>query len=388
MLAEEYKDKDNTMLKFAVIGIGRMGFRHAYNLYKHNIAGVKLVAVCDESQEARDKAKKFKGVGIYEDYKEMLEKEKLDGVVIATPHYSHPEIAKYTIEHGVHTLIEKPVAVTTKAAKELIECAERCPDIKVGVSFNQRTNRMYKYAKKLIESGDLGEVQRVNFTATHWYRSQAYYDQGGWRATYVGEGGGCLINQCVHQIDALINIVGLPESIISTMHTKDRKINVENEATALLKYKDFDCIFTASTHEIKGTNCLEIACDKGKLVIGKYIMKVYKHKSQKEVNATTTSGYGATPSFKSYKTYGFITGLKDLVIGQQARSIRAFVKEINGTGKQLATLQDGLNTMEIINGIYLSSWTLSEVTLPIDDEIYESKLETKRMAEINKSKEE
>ena len=388
MLAEEYKDKDNTMLKFAVIGIGRMGFRHAYNLHMHHIAGAKLVAVCDISEEARNKAKKLKGVSIYEDYKEMLDKEELDAVIIATPHYSHPEIAEYAMQKGVNSLIEKPVSVTTKAAKELIECAERCPDVKVGVSFNQRSNRMYKYAKKLIDSGKLGEIQRVNFTATHWYRSQAYYDQGGWRATYVGEGGGCLINQCVHQIDALVNIVGMPDTIVSTMHTKDRNITVENEATALLKYKDFDCVFTASTHEIKGTNCLEIACDKGKLVIGKHIMKIYRHKSQKEVNKTTTFGYGATPSYKTYKTYGLFTGLKDLVVGQQVRAIRAFVKEINGTGKQLATLQDGLNTMEIINGIYLSAWTETEVQLPIDDELYESKLETKKLAEINKSKEE
>ena len=376
------------MIKFAVIGIGRMGFRHAYNLYMHHVAGAKLVAVCDISPEARKKAERFKGVGIYEDYKEMCAKEKLDAVLIATPHYAHPEIAKYTIQKSINTLIEKPVSVTTKDAKELIQCAGKFPDIKVGVSFNQRSNRMYKYAKKLISSGKMGEIQRVNFTVTHWYRSQAYYDQGGWRATYVGEGGGCLINQCVHQIDALINIIGMPNSVNSIMHTRDRNIAVENDVTALLKYDNFECVFTASTHEIKGTNCLEIACDKGKLVIGPRIMKIYRHKSQKEVNATTKFGYGATPSFKSYKTYGFFTGLRDLYVGQQVRAIRAFVKEINGKGKQFATLEDGLNTMEIINGIYLSSWTEKEVQLPIDDEQYALDLENKKQSEINKSKEE
>ena len=371
------------MIKFAVIGIGRMGFRHAYNLHLHFICGAKLVAVCDIDEKARAKAKKL-GVNAYEDYKDMIEKEDIDAVLIATPHYSHVEIAKYCIEKGIHTLVEKPVSVTTKAAKELIEVSNNNPNVKVGVSFNQRSNKMYTKAYKMISSGKLGDIQRVNFTVTHWYRSQAYYNQGGWRATYVGEGGGCLINQCVHQIDAMLRIIGMPEKVNATMRTVDRDISVENDVTAVLNYKDFDTVFTASTHEIKGTNKLEIACDKGKLVIGKRIMAIYKHKSQKEVNQTTNFGYGSTPSFKYYSCYGLLRDIKDLIVGQQARAIRAFVKDIEGKGKMLASLQDGLNTMEIINGIYLSSWTGKSVSLPIDDDAYEALLETKKQDELKR----
>ena len=386
MPAEEYKDKGIKMKKFAVVGIGRMGFRHAYNMYMRQIGGLKLVAVCDIDQKQLDKAKKFKGVKGYLDYKEMLDNEALDGVMIATPHYSHVEIAKYAISKGVCALIEKPISVTTKDAKDLISFAEEHKEVLTGISFNQRSNKMYAKARKLIASGSLGEIQRVNFTVTHWYRSQAYYNQGGWRASYVGEGGGCLINQCVHQIDALLSIIGMPESIVSTMHTKDRDITVENDVAAILKYKDFDAVFTASTHEIKGTNRLEIALDKGKIIIGKRGMKIYHHKSQKEVNSITKFGYGATPSFLSIGSYGLFRGLKDLIVGQQVRSIRAFVRAMNGKGEQLATLQDGLNTMEIINGIYLSSWENKEVALPIDDDLYENKLENKKQLEIERSK--
>lgn len=371
------------MLKFAVIGIGRMGFRHAYNLHMHFIPGAKLVAVADIDEKAQTKAKKL-GVKVYADYKQMIDEMDIDAVVIATPHYQHVEIAKYCVEKGIHTLVEKPISVTTKAAKELIDLSIKYPDIKVGVSFNQRSNKMYIKAHKLISSGKFGDVQRVNFTVTHWYRSQAYYNQGGWRATYVGEGGGCLINQCVHQIDAMLWIIGMPNKLSGNMKTVDRDITVENDVTAVLNYNDFDAVFTASTHEIKGTNKLEIACDKGKIIIGKYFMTIYKHKSQKEVNKTTTFGYGSTPSTKYYSSYGFIRGLKDLVIGQQARAIKAFVKDINGKGKQLASLQDGLNTMEIINGIYLSSWTGSSVSLPIDDDAYEALLETKKQDELKR----
>lgn len=371
------------MVKFAVIGIGRMGFRHAFNLHMHFVFGAKLVAVADIDEKTREKAKKL-GVKIYSDYKQMIEETEIDAVLIATPHYSHVEIAKYCIGKGIHTLVEKPVSVTTKAAKELIDVSNKHPDVKVGVSFNQRSNKMYRKAHELISSGKLGEVQRVNFTVTHWYRSQAYYNQGGWRATYVGEGGGCLINQCVHQIDAMLWIIGMPEKLSATMRTVDRDITVENDVTAVLNYTNFDAILTASTHEIKGTNKLEIACDKGKLVIGKKIMAIYKHKSQKEVNKTTKFGYGSTPSIKSYSSYGLFRDIKDLIVGQQTRAIKAFVKEINGKGKQLATLQDGLNTMEIINGIYLSSWTGSNVSLPIDDDAYEALLESKKQDELKR----
>ena len=114
------------MLKFAVIGIGRMGFRHAYNLHMHFIPGAKLVAVADIDEKAQVKAKKL-GVKVYADYKQMIDEMDIDAVVIATPHYQHVEIAKYCVEKGIHTLVEKPISVTTKAAKELIDLSIKSP---------------------------------------------------------------------------------------------------------------------------------------------------------------------------------------------------------------------------------------------------------------------
>lgn len=365
------------MLKFAVIGIGRMGKRHAMNLYRHRVSGVRLTAVCDIDEDARNWAKKLKNVKVYSDYKEMIESEQLDGVWIATPHYVHPEIAIFAIERGVHTLIEKPLAVTALDAKKIIESANAKPQVKVGVSFNQRSNRMYRYAKNLIDSGKLGDIQRVNFTVTHWYRSQAYYNQGGWRASYSGEGGGCLINQCVHQLDILSYLLGMPKSVVAYTATKDRNITVENDVSAIFRYSGFDCLFSASTHELCGTNRLEIACDRGKIVIGKFFMKVYRHKSQRKVNATTKFGYGFSPSFLTRRTYGFFRGFLDLIFGQQLRAIKAFAREILGKGKQLAEIESGLNGIELINAIYLSGWDNAVVTLPIDDKKYIEKLNEK-----------
>ena len=310
-----------------------------------------------------------------------LKKNALDAVIIATPHYAHAEIAIYAIGKGVPVLIEKPVAVTTKAAKEIMQAAAKNPSVQVGVSFNQRTNRMYKYAKALLDSGELGNIQRINFTVTHWYRSQAYYNQGGWRASFNGEGGGCLINQCVHQLDILNWLSGTPNSITAVAYTKNRDITVENDVSAIFNYDGFDCLFSASTHELKGTNRLEIACDKGKIIIGKAFMRVYRHKTEIEVNANYQIRLRFCPQQIAKKVVGFITGIGDLLYGQQRRSVQAFMSGLRGKGQQLATVWDGLNTLELINGIYLSSWIKEKISLPIDDEKYDKALDEKRKEE-------
>ncbi len=359
------------MLKFAVIGVGRMGKRHAFNLAHGLLSGVKLQAVCDVDGKALEWCKAHaRKANRYSDYKDMVAKEKLDGVIIATPHYSHEEIAVYLIEHGINTLIEKPASPTVSMVKHIAEVAKAHPEVKVGVSYNQRSNRMYKKAKRLLEDGTMGDIQRVNFIITDWYRSQAYYDQGGWRASYSGEGGGCLMNQCIHQLDILQWLIGMPKSITATTHTKDRKITVENDVAAILAYDGFDCAFTASTHELKGVNRLEIACDKGRMVIGPRRMKIYRHKSQVIVNRETKFGYGMAPSRSFSYGYGIIRFIADIVKGQQLRSVRAFASEIKGKGKMLARIEESENALQIINGIYLSSYTKDSVDIPIDERAY------------------
>lgn len=363
------------MLNFAVIGVGRMGKRHAFNLKAGLLFGVRLAAVCDVDDKALDWCKKhLKGVKAFRSYKDLAN-EKLDGVIIATPHYQHVEIAKFMIEAGINTLIEKPAAPNVTLIKEIESAHAKRKDVLAGVSYNQRSNRMYKRAKALLSSGKLGEIQRANYIITDWFRSQAYYDQGGWRATYGGEGGGCLMNQCIHQLDVLQWLIGMPKSVVATTRTVDRNISVENDVSAILVYDKFDCSFTASTHEIKGVNRLEIACDKGRLVIGPRRMRVYRHKSEVEVNAKTKFGYGSSPSVSYFVGYGFFRYIADLVKGQQLRSLRAFRDAINKKGSMLAELEEGERAMQIINGIYLSSYLGESVSLPVDEQKYGEYLE-------------
>ena len=375
------------MIRFAVIGVGRMGMTHAVNLYKGRVRGATLSAVCDTDPKVlEDCRRRFPSVRAYADHHALIEERAVDAVLIATPHYAHEEIAVDCISHGIHTLTEKPISVTTARAKHIAAVAAEHPEVIAAVSYNQRSNRMYRRARQMLADGTLGDIVRVNFIITNWYRSQAYYDQGGWRASYNGEGGGCLINQCIHQLDVLQWLIGMPRAIKANSRTVGRNITVENDVTATLIYDGFDCSFSASTHEMGGINRLEIVCDKGRLVIYPTRMEIYRHRSEREVNADTKQGYGFAKTTKSTYGYGLFRLISDTIYGQQLRSLRAFSSAIEGKGEPLAYAHEGVNALQIINGIYLASYTDATVSIPLDDTAYEEFLQDACRRETERKK--
>ncbi len=369
------------MINVAVVGVGRMGSKHAYNMAKR-VKGASLVAICDtDTQKANIMAKKLNTKAYY-DVDEMLKAEKLDGVVIATPHYSHVEIALKCIEKGINILCEKPISVTTLEAKKLLKAAKES-NLVCSMMYNQRTNRMYQKAKELIESGAIGNIQRVNFTITDWYRAQFYYNMGGWRASWSGEGGGTLINQCVHQLDLLQWLCGMPVLIKSYNQTKGRRITTENDVTAIMRFNGFDCVFTASTHEIPGVNRLEIAGDKGIITIYSKTMKYRLNKMcEPEVNQRAKRDYGNKKD-KTGRTYhdwyGLKNALRDAIRGQQCNILENFVNAIEAKNKDLliAPLEEGIKALILINALNMSSWENAEVEIPFDDEEYQTLLKEK-----------
>lgn len=372
------------MINFAVIGIGRMGSVHAKNLYKGKVKGACLVAVCDIDPDAIKRfTQKHSLVKTYTDYKEMLANKEINAVIIATQHYFHADIAIYCLQKDIHTLVEKPLSVTTIDAKRMLNAANESKAL-AAVMYNQRTNPLYKRAHELVEKGAMGEIQRINYIITDWYRSQAYYDQGNWRASYSGEGGGMLINQCVHQLDLVQWIVGMPESVEAKMCTKNRKIRTENDVTAIFDYgNNVYLSFSASTHELRGTNRLEIAGSNGRIVIDGLKMKVHTlYKDEKTVNAQTKFGYGfVMRKTKRYNhTMGF--GITFLRGGQQLNIVKNFAHAIMGKEKLISPIADGLNGVELINGTYLSCWQGRKVDFPINDELYMQEL-SKKIKEEN-----
>lgn len=376
------------MISVAVVGIGRMGGKHASNFCKGAVKNAKLVAVCDTDEKVLEAFRaKHPKVAVYADYDKMLCEAAPDAVVVATPHYSHSALVKKALEKGISVMVEKPISVTVKDANSVIEVAKAHPEAIFAIMYNQRSNSMYARAKKIIDSGKLGNLQRASFTVTDWYRTQYYYNMGGWRASWSGEGGGTLINQCVHQLDILQWLLGMPEKIISRCKTEGRNITTENDVTALFLYKNYDCVFTASTHELPGENRLVIVGSKGTMTITRHKAVIkYLKMDEKEVNARSKRDYGNSADkkyTKKYMFYGLKNYITDGLYGQQCNILRDFAEAVEKKDASLlrARGEEGINALNIINAINMSAWKGKEVTVPVDPEEYETMLAEKRDSE-------
>ena len=379
-------------MRFAVVGIGRMGSKHADNLAKGRVKGARLAAVCDTDERVLERcARRYPRAARYADWRALIASGTIDALIVATPHYAHVEIAAAAIASGIHTLVEKPISVACLYASELNAVAAQHPQVVFGIMYNQRTNRVYAQVREWIVDGKLGNVVRASMTVTDWYRTQYYYDLGGWRASWKGEGGGTLINQCVHQLDLLQWILGMPQAITAHCKTVNRAITTENDVTALLEYPDFHCTFHASTHEYPGTNRLEIACEKGKIIAHKHSARVTVNRyAEREINARATKDYGnrADKKSRTYRLrYGWRRWLRDVVRGQQCNILNDFARAVAARdgSRLIAPGQDGIRALGLINGMYLSSWLGEKTAMPVDEALYARMLAEKAAQENDKN---
>lgn len=265
-------------LRFGIIGVGNMGTAHARHLFDGKIEGACLTALCDIDKDVCDRLKKdFSYIPVYENHNDLLLKSECDAVIIATPHYFHPGIACDAFRAGKHVLTEKPIGVLQSEIQQMISTAENSGKT-FGIMFNQRTNPLFKKAKELVESGEIGVKKRLVWQVTNWYRTQSYYESCHWRASWRGEGGGVLMNQAPHQLDLLQWIFGVPNSVYANLSiAKYHNIEVEDDAELLFGYDDGStAVFITSTGESPGTNRLEISGDKGKIVLEEGKLKFWK----------------------------------------------------------------------------------------------------------------
>ena len=242
-----------------------MGAIHAQSVVEGNIPRCKLTAVCDPKAERLNQFSSIEGFVSVDDF---LRSSETDAVLIATPHYSHTAIGIQALEAGRHVLVEKPISVHKSDAERLI-AAHRGSDQVFAAMFNQRTDPFFLKLRQLVQSGDLGAIRRVSWTITNWFRTEAYYQSSDWRATWAGEGGGVLLNQCPHNLDLFQWIFGMPAKVRAFCHFgRYHDIEVEDDVTAYLEYPDgMTAVFSASTGEAPGTNRLEVAAERGKVVI-------------------------------------------------------------------------------------------------------------------------
>ncbi len=364
----------STQVKIAVIGVGVMGNMHAEEIQQ--LENTELAAVCDIDKVRADLYAAKYNVPVYYEYRNLLAEVDLDAILIATPHYDHPGIAMHAFDRGIHVMIEKPIAVHVKAAEEMIaayqKAKDKFPDLIFGVMFQQRTYGYWKKVKSLIDDGELGRLVRATWIITDWFRTQSYYDNGGWRATWKGEGGGVLLNQCPHNLDLYQWFVGMPSRVAGFASIgKYHNIEVEDEVTAYLEYDNgmVGHIIT-STAESPGTNRLEIVGENGKLLFEGNKLTFYRNRySMFEQIRSATSGFATVENW--------IIDVPFRHHGQLGHRLMTdnFANAILKGEKLIAPAEEGINSLALGNAIMLSSFLGQPISLPIDADAYAAKLD-------------
>ena len=364
-------------VKFGIIGAGNQGTYYSNGLFKEGLIenGV-LAAICDRNPKKWEILnEKFQNPEIkyFENYIEMLDSGICDAVIVATPHYFHPEMVMECLKRGVNVICEKPAGVYTKQVREMNEFAAK-HNAKFAMMFNQRTNCTYRKMREIIANGGIGELQRVNWIITDWYRTQIYYDSGDWRATWAGEGGGVLINQCPHQIDLVQWVVGqMPKTVRGfCQYGRWHDIEVEDEVTAFFTYENGATgVFITTTGEAPGTNRFEVSGTKGKLLCEGTSLKWFK-------NAVDSLEWSKTSDNGFIKPECEIIEVEtDGKNPQHAGIINNFANSLLGLEEQFVEGVEGINGVELMNAIELSGWNNGEeILLPVNEERY--------IAELNK----
>jgi len=363
-------------VRYGIVGIGNMGTSHTKKFMKGDIPGAVLTAVCDINPDRIAKAKEIceDKVAYFEDYKELINSGLCDVIVIATPHYLHPVIGIEAFNAGLHVLSEKPIGVYTKKVREFMEVAKNSGK-EFGIMYNQRTNPYFQEMRKIVQSGELGELKRCVWIITDWYRTETYYKSGGWRATWAGEGGGVLLNQCPHNLDLWQWIFGMPNKIRAFMSFgKYHDIEVEDDVTAYAEYENGATgVFITTTGECPGTNRLEISGSRGKLVFENNTLSFTRLPvDEREYCKTATNGF-AKPNAATI-TYDFNDG------GEQHVGIfKNFTNHLLNGEPLLAPGYEGINGLSLSNAMMLSAWKDKWVDLPNDGEEFYEELE-KRIA--------
>lgn len=377
-------------IKLGIIGLGNMGSGHLKNYIADKMPEIVVTAIADRKPERLEKAVKDlsayaseKGISMpvaeFEDGEVLIASDACDAILIAVPHYQHPTLAIAGFAHGKHVMCEKPAGVYTLQVREMNAAAAKCDKV-FGMMFNQRTNCVYRKMKELVAGGALGELKRVNWIVTDWYRTDIYYASGAWRATWAGEGGGVLLNQCPHNLDLMQWICGLPSKVQAQCHIgKWHDIEVEDDVTCYLEFANGATgVFVTTTGDTPGTNRFEITGTLGKLVCEDDVLTFWKlSESERDYCAKATDGF-AKPACEKMVVE------TDGENPQHLAVLNAFAGAILRGEPLVAGGEEGINGLMLSNAMHLSSWTNQAVTLPIDETIFYEELKKRQATSRHK----
>lgn len=358
-------------VRIGIIGVGNMGSGHLSNIRAGKCPELEVTAVADIDPARLEWVKKTteNTVACFDNAEKMLDSGLIDAALVAVPHYQHPQYAMACFERNLHVMVEKPAGVYTRQVREMNEAA-RNAHVKFGMMFNQRTDCIYRKMRELVKSGRYGEIRRTNWIITNWYRPQAYYDSGNWRATWSGEGGGVLLNQCPHNLDLWQWICGMPVKVSARMYFgKWHDIEVEDDVTAFVEYANGATgTFVTSTGDVPGSNRFEITMDGVRLLAeGGKLFLTELEVSEPEFSRTNKTAFALPPM----KTVQVETDGKS---EQHVGVLNAFAAAILRDEPMIAGGEEGIQGLTISNAMHLSAWLGKEITLPLDEDLYYEEL--------------
>lgn len=363
-------------VRLGILGMGNMGTGHLDNVLRGFTPEIEVTAVADinparlrattellEKRRAEHPDLHQPDIALFSTAEEMYASGLIDAVEIAVPHYDHPRYAIEAMRTGIHVMCEKPAGVYTAQVREMMAEADRHPKLKFGMMFNQRTNHIYRKMKEIMDSGELGAIRRTGWIITNWYRNQAYYDSGAWRATWSGEGGGVLLNQCPHNLDLWQWICGMPSLIDVKMHFgKWHDIEVEDDVTAYVEYPNGATgTFVTTTGDTPGTNRFEIVCDGGTLMTDGGSLYMTRLDTLESVFTKECKIPFTSPKCHTVKVE--TDGRNDQHVGV----LNAFAGAILRGEPLVADGHEGINGLTLSNAMHLSAWTGKAVQLPFDE---------------------
>ena len=358
-------------IRLGIIGVGNIGSAHVENILAGLCPEIELRAAADRRAPRREWIEnKMPGIQIFTEGSDLIASGVCDAVLISVPHYQHPALAIDAMRHGLHTLVEKPAGVYTLQVREMNEEADRHPELTFAMMFNQRTNCVYRKLKEMIDGGELGSLKRVSWLITDWYRTQIYYDSGAWRATWSGEGGGVLLNQCPHQLDLLQWLCGLPTRVRAFCHEgKWHDIEVEDDVTAYLEFENGATgVFVTTTGDAPGTNRLEVTGTKGKVVCENDKLIFSRLAADERIWCASCKEGFKKPDCETSEVE------TDGQNQQHPGVMNAFAAHILRGEPLVADGREGIRGLTLSNAMHLSSWLGKPVDLPFDEKLFRDML--------------
>jgi len=356
-------------VRIGIIGLGNIGQIHVSNLLESKVPRGILTAVGDVFP---DKLPEYeaKGLKTFDSGEALIASGEIDALMVATPHFQHTALGIAALEAGLHVMVEKPISAHKADAERLIAAANARPELTFSGMFQMRVEPRYQKLRELVQDGELGDLIRVIWIMTDWFRSEAYYQSSDWRATWKGEGGGVLLNQCLHQLDALQWIVGMPSKVQSHVGIgRHHDIEVEDDVTCYMEYTNgASGAFITSTGETPGSNRFEIAGTKGRALLENDRLIVTRNEvASDEWSRTSKIG------FKQPETT-----VEEIPIpgadNAHAQLIANFVNAILDGEELIAPGASGIGSVELANVMVYSGILGQAVDLPMDSAAWESKL--------------